>query len=245
MNVTTPNVDTIICGDRLEEMKKLPDISRNSRREQAKIFCVEEILPDALDEIDRMRAENADLSKAVIDISQERDLAQAEFRAYHKAWEQQTDRIKELEADLEQSEISIQARLDVIDQQAARIKVLEQAFLQNAYERNKVSHGHSWYPDDETYEDYLNRVDVDAHAEAQRSLDAILVNARPPGVDGKISIGDHIVGPDQMVPCWQITEERKKTLIDSIELIELNNYYNDHTMFDLCNMLRAMREVAE
>lgn len=24
MNVTTPNVDTIICGDCLEEMKKLP-----------------------------------------------------------------------------------------------------------------------------------------------------------------------------------------------------------------------------
>jgi len=59
MNVTTPNVDTIICGDCLEEMKKLPDISRNSRREQAKIFCVEEILPDALDEIERLRAENA------------------------------------------------------------------------------------------------------------------------------------------------------------------------------------------
>jgi TolA-binding protein len=34
-------------------------------------------------------------------------------------------RIKELEADLEQSEICIQARLDVIDQQAARIKSLK------------------------------------------------------------------------------------------------------------------------
>jgi len=61
MNVTTPNVDTIICGDCLEEMKKLPDISRNSRREQAKIFCVEEILPDALDEIERLRASLIDL----------------------------------------------------------------------------------------------------------------------------------------------------------------------------------------
>ena len=27
MNATTPNVDTIICGDCLEEMKKLPDKS--------------------------------------------------------------------------------------------------------------------------------------------------------------------------------------------------------------------------
>jgi hypothetical protein len=180
-------------------------------------------------EIERLRAfEMAarDLNNDLTRIAKERD--------------EMATQIKKLKEDLEQAEIRIRARLDVIDQQAARIKVLEQAFLQNAYERNKVSHGHSWYPDDETYEDYLNRVDVDAHAEAQRSLDAILVNARPPGVDGKISIGDHIVGPDQMVPCWQITEERKKTLIDSIELIELNNYYNDHTMFNLCNMLRAM-----
>ena len=48
------------------------------------------------------------------------------------------------------------------------------------------------------------------------------------------------IGPDAKPRVWQITEERKKTSIDSIELIELNNYYNDHTMFDLCNMLRAM-----
>ena len=33
MTGTTPNVDTIIQGDCLEEMKKLPDISRNSRRD--------------------------------------------------------------------------------------------------------------------------------------------------------------------------------------------------------------------
>ena len=40
----------------------------------------------ALAEIERLRADNAGLSKAVVDIGQERDLAQAEFRAYHQAW---------------------------------------------------------------------------------------------------------------------------------------------------------------
>ena len=38
--------------------------------------------------------------------------------------------------------------------------------------------------------------------------------------DGKISIGDHIVGPDQMVPCWQITEERKATIDRGLQFLE-------------------------
>jgi hypothetical protein len=118
MNVTTPNVDTIIQGDCLEEMKKLPDISRNSRREQAKIFCVEEILPDALDEIERLRAENLELqgevfgpdgiraNQACIIADQAASISELEIE------------ITELKADLEQSE-------RVIDQQAARIKSLK------------------------------------------------------------------------------------------------------------------------
>ena len=52
---------------------------------------------DALAEIERLRADNAGLSKAVISIQEERDLAQAEFRAYHRAWEEQAARIQELE----------------------------------------------------------------------------------------------------------------------------------------------------
>ena len=51
-------------------------------------------------EIERLRAENRSISKAVIDVSQERDLAQAEFRAYHKAWEEQATRIQEREGAL-------------------------------------------------------------------------------------------------------------------------------------------------
>ena len=56
-----------------------------------------EEMKEGLAEIERLRADNAALSKAVIDIQEERDLAQAEFRAYHKAWEEQAAQIKELE----------------------------------------------------------------------------------------------------------------------------------------------------
>ena len=47
-------------------------------------------------------------------------------------------RIKELKADLEQSEICIQARLDVIDQQAARIKELEDAHKRSGKKYAKI-----------------------------------------------------------------------------------------------------------
>lgn len=55
------------------------------------------MLPEALAEIERLRADNAGPSKAVIDIQEERDLAQAEFRAYYKAWEEQAAHVQELE----------------------------------------------------------------------------------------------------------------------------------------------------
>ena len=49
-------------------------------------------------EIERLRADNAGLLKAVINVQEERDLAQAEFRTYHRAWEEGAARTQELEA---------------------------------------------------------------------------------------------------------------------------------------------------
>ena len=61
--------------------------------------CAEvgDVWGEMIAEIERLRAENRQISKAVIEISGERDLAQAEFRTYHKAWEDGAARIKELE----------------------------------------------------------------------------------------------------------------------------------------------------
>ena len=56
--------------------------------------CAEvgDVWGEMIAEIERLRADNAALSKAVVDIQEERDLAQAEFRTYHKAWEEEETR---------------------------------------------------------------------------------------------------------------------------------------------------------
>lgn len=147
--------------------------------------------------------------------------------------DQQVAKIKELKADLEQSE-------RVIDQQAARIKSLKKEIRRLKHE-SKVEQEFT-----NSYILHLHEAEArikeleEAHKRSGAKYAKIInelrssVYANIPGLDvGKI-------GPDAKPQSWQITEERKKTLIDSIELIELNTYYNDLTMFDLCNMLRAM-----
>ena len=60
--------------------------------------------------------------------------------------------------------------------------------------------------------------------------------------EGKIGNGDHVVGPDQMVPCWQITEERKAALkrLYGLLVIRYKYSYPDET-----ETLRAMLTEAE
>jgi hypothetical protein len=62
--------------------------------------------------------------------------------------------------------------------------------------------------------------------------------------DGKISIGDHIVGPDQMVPSWQITEEREAAVDFAIEYISANDSNDPGICFCVAS-LRAMLTEAE
>jgi len=128
--------------------------------------------------------------------------------------------IERLLADLEQSERCIEARLDVIDQQAAQIKELEAQVI-------------NWT---ETAREYATNSDY--------------WQDRARKAEGKISIGDHIVGPDQMVPngkVWQITEERVEALQDAV---------NRYDVYDRClvthdrkvhvlGVLRAMLTEAE
>lgn len=94
-------------------------------REQARIFCAEEILPDALDEIERLQLE---LTQALKDLSSKDEI----------------------------------------------IEKLKKEFLKSTYERNKIRHGHAWYPGDEDYNEYLQRIDADAHKKSQESLDDVL-----------------------------------------------------------------------
>ena len=179
-------------------------------------------------EIERLRAENAGLSKAVIDIQEERDLAQAEFRAYHKAWEEQ------------QAELARVSRLRVteIDQAGASERMyLEGARLKDARIEELLAELTS------------ANVELMAAGEIVRAKDARIkeldgmLDARSKEIVGRIQecqacqidqlraegkIGpdaiekqwDEVLGakPDQKV--WQITEERKAAIKKSAELFE-------------------------
>jgi hypothetical protein len=131
--------------------------------------------------------------------------------------------IERLRADLEQSERVIEARLDVIDQQAARIKELE-ADNQNLVTLNKSLMNNDWILRDN------NR------KYRKRSQKAELLNK---SLKSKI-------GPDARPPCWQITEERVgllryclDTLLDAPDIEESPG--PRHSI----EMLRAMLTEAE
>ena len=94
-------------------------------------------------------------------------------------------RIKELKADLEQAERVIEARLDVIDQQAARIKELE-----DAHKRSGVK-----------YAKIINELRSSVYAKIpslQKQWDDVLAEGKI-GPDAGIASSDHIVEADQTV----------------------------------------------
>jgi hypothetical protein len=244
MNVTTPNVDTIIQGDCLEEMKKLPDISRNSRREQAKIFCVEEILPDALDEIERLRASLIDLHAEYIntleknpecsawDLDEQSDADQRRLRKnamkaisiseppVYLLVEEQAAQIKELEADLEQSEICIQARLDVIDQQAAYIKELESSLDEaEALTKQNAELMNGYLRriaelEDALVEERSGAIRCEFYDHCEIDLPDAMIRAR------QELQADGKIGPDAKPRVWQITEERKAAIDRGLQFLE-------------------------
>jgi len=82
----------------------------------------------------------------------------------------------------------------------------------------------------------MYRIDLpDAMIRAQQELQS----------EGKIGNGDHIAETDQMVPCWQITEERKAAIDRGMRFLAWSNANtNDpETELDLV-VLRAMLEEA-
>ncbi len=60
-----------------------------------------------------------------------------------------------------------------VKQEAGYVERLEKALVDAIYERRKVSHGHSWYHDDESYDEYLQRIENDAREKAQAVLEKI------------------------------------------------------------------------
>ena len=197
MNVTTPNVDTIICGDCLEEMKKLPDISRNSRREQAKIFCVEEILPDALDEIERLRASLIDLHAEYINtLEKNPDCSAWDLDEQSDADQRRLRRNAAHAISITEPPIYLQA-----EQQAARIQELEDALVEYLAADIAYAAGVLWSRLGPRKEEYRER--------ARQQLQA----------GGKIGTGAR-------PPCWQITEDRVTAIDQGLRFLEWSNAIN-------------------
>jgi len=121
------------------------------------------------------------------------------------------------------------AKANECDQQAAKIRDLEENCIYDPEDgKIFVPDGH---PEIERLRTQIISKDArikeleDAHKRAGAKYAKIIrelrssVYANIPGLDvGKIGPDaetgnrDHVVGPDQMVPCWQITEERKAAL---------------------------------
>ena len=166
--------------------------------------CAEvgDIWGEMIAEIERLRAENEDLSKAVIDIQEERDLAQAEFRSYHRAWEEQAARVQELEEVLVEmvatNPCNIPTLCDVVhDELMCPALDGNCDFWKGCPQKNELREA------------------------ARKQLQA----------EGKIGNGDHIAETDQMIPngkVWQITEERKETLRRALE--EYKIFPNDQAV---------------
>jgi Mg2+ and Co2+ transporter CorA len=80
------------------------------------------------------------------------------------------DAVKEIEG----LQLELTQALKDLSSKNEIIKKLKNEFLKTAYEHNKVSHGHAWYPGDEDYTEYLERIDADAHKKAQESLEVVI-----------------------------------------------------------------------
>ena len=65
------------------------------------------------------------------------------------------------------------------------------------------------------------------------------------GPDAETGNRDHVVGPDQMIPSWQITEERKAAIWHAVAVLKENDPDDEHLWDEEIAVLRAMLREAE
>ena len=199
-------------------------------REQARIFCAEEILPDALDEIERLRAALdeseqilAHKTKTATHWYEEGLKTRADLVQSKRVVEQQATRLKELESSLDEAEALTKKNADLMNAYLARIAELEDALVEGL--TNFLHYRASCYdparrcPYAKECDD-CSTWDACGHVEKFRSKARRQLQA-----EGKI-------GPDAKPRSWQITEERKETLRRALE--EYKIFPNDQAV------LRAM-----
>jgi len=168
-----------------------------------------------------IRTEELDIAHSVA--RSEKEMHEKELAAFAR-------RIKELEADLAQSEISIQARLDVIDQQAARIAELEKWLKKERSARlleNSPGVRIAYLKE--------NEIDFDKFFDG-KALEQLQA-------EGKIGSSDH--SSDVTKKVWQITEERKAAIWHAVAVLKENDPDDEHLWDEEIAVRRAMLTEAE
>jgi hypothetical protein len=180
--------------------------------------------------------------------------------------EEQAAEIERLRADLEQAEICIQARLDVIDQQAARIQELggmlsirtEELEIAHSCARSeremhekelvvfarKIAELEDALVEERARYDYVQTF-VRAHKEIPsdlwKSWHALASDQLK--AEGKIGSSDH--SSDVTKKVWQITEERKAAIWHAVAVLKENDPDDEHLWDEEIAVLRAMLTEAE
>lgn len=212
-------------------------------REQARIFCAEEILPDALDEIERLRAALdeseqilAHKTKTATHWYEEGLKTRADLVQSKRVVEQQATRLKELESSLDEAEALTKKNADLMNAYLARIAELEDALVEGL--TNFLHYRASCYDparrcpyakecDDCSTWDACGHVEK-FRSEARRRLQA----------EGKI-------GPDAKPRSWQITDERKAAIGRAIESVVAADSDSEEQESEDVYTWRVLRDMLE
>lgn len=183
------------------------------------IAYMRENFSNLIGEIERLRAEISE-QKGMIWKTQQVEKEQAA-------------RIAELEADLEQSEICIRARMDVIDQQAAQIKSLEDALVEELargdyFDESQECEGYWWdrkNTSDCTQNDYRRNARLKLQAKGKIGPDASKSHLRPYEV-----VAADLAGrlAENRRKSWQITEDRVTAIDQGLRFLEWSNAKTGH-----------------
>jgi hypothetical protein len=192
------------------------------------IAYMRENFSNLIGEIERLRAENLELQVAVfgpdgIRAHQACIIADQAARISELEIE-----IAELKADLEQSERVIEARLDVIDQQAVRIKELEDALVEELargdyFDESQECEGYWWdrkNTSDCTQNDYRRNARLKLQAKGKIGPDASKSHLRPYEV-----VAADLAGrlAENRRKSWQITEDRVTAIDQGLRFLEWSN----------------------
>ena len=201
--------------------------------------------------IDELEADNQNLVTLNKSLMNNDWILRDNNRKYRKRAQKAELLNKELKADLEQSERVVEARLEVIDQQAAQIRELEKNCIYDP-EQGKIFVPHG-YPELEKLRARVSELE-DAHKRSGAKY-AKIINELRSSVYAKIPslqkqwndvLADGKIGPDADAKphCWQITEERNATLAAALKVLERLRKVNTDTDHSYLNrgivVLRAM-----